>query len=200
MEATSSDAARIANWIERNIGGRIIRFERQPRWRPMYFVDIERNGETLALCARCARADMPMLFPLHHEMLLQRTLDEHGIPVPKVLGWCDEPECYVMERVPGVAHLEGVDSGARDGVMREYGRLLAKVHALPTESFKRAGVVHADRPEDAHLVAQRRFRRPSSWWNCPASQATTVSRAGGAIGWRCSQPRANSRKASGRFR
>ena len=76
-----------------------------------------------------------MLFPLHHEMLLQRTLDEHGIPVPKVLGWCDEPECCVMERVPGVAHLEGLDSGARDGVMREYVRLLAKVHALPTEPF-----------------------------------------------------------------
>lgn len=36
-------------------------------------------------------ADIPMQFPLHHEMSLQKTLAEQGIPVPTVYGWIDEP-------------------------------------------------------------------------------------------------------------
>lgn len=152
-------AARIATWVERTCGGRIVRIERQARWRPIYFIDVEREGETLSLVARCARADMPMLFPLHHEMTLQHQLHEHGIPVPRVIGWCEDPECYVMERVPGVGDLEGLDAEARHDVLREYIRMLAQMHALPTAAFKQAGIVHADRPEEAHLVGQRGFEQ-----------------------------------------
>jgi aminoglycoside phosphotransferase (APT) family kinase protein len=152
-------AARISAWVERSCGGRIVRIERQARWRPIYFIDVEREGETLSLVARCARADMPMLFPLHHEMTIQHQLHEHGIPVPRVIGWCEDPECYVMERVSGVGDLAGLDAAARGNVLREYIRMLAKMHGLPTAAFKQGGVVHADRPEEAHLVGQRGFEK-----------------------------------------
>lgn len=152
-----AQVAALVAWVERNVGGRVTHVERQPRWRPVHFLDVERDGEVLRLCARQARADMPMAFPLQHEMIFQQLAHEHGIAVPKVHGWCDEPECYVMDRVEGVADLAGLDEGQRRSVMHAYMEQLARLHTLPTGPFKRAGIVHAQHPDNAATVGQRRF-------------------------------------------
>lgn len=152
-------AVRIIAWVECNFGGQVVQIERQARWRPIYFIDVEREGERFSLVARCARTDMPMLFSLHHEMTIQHQLCEHGIPGPRVIGWCDDPECYVMERVAGIGDFAGLDAQARENVLHEYIRVLARMHALPTEAFKQAGVFHAERAEEAHLAGQRGFEK-----------------------------------------
>src|SRR5439155_2132826 len=39
----------IAAWLSVNVGGTIVRHERQARWRPVWFVDVKRDGELLEL-------------------------------------------------------------------------------------------------------------------------------------------------------
>ena len=81
------------------------RVERQPRWRPAWFVDATGPSETFSLYVRGERLDARIGFDLHHEMRLQDLLGSQGIPVPRVHGWIDEPTAYVMDRVDGVEHL-----------------------------------------------------------------------------------------------
>ena len=88
--AAGNDAL-VVSWLESLLDGRVVSWERQPRWRPMWFVDVERGGRMERVVVRGERSDTPLVFPLEHEMLFQRLLDEHGIPVPHVHGWCDEP-------------------------------------------------------------------------------------------------------------
>ena len=149
--------AKVRAWLEQNIGGEIGEFRRQPRWRPMYFVDVVRDGEVLPLLIRGDRPDVPLIFPLEHEMLTQRLIQECGVAAPKIYGWCDDPRCIIMERVPGVPHFDGVSDPDRKAVMHDYMRLLADLHRLPVEPFKAAGVHHAATPDEAHLIGQRRF-------------------------------------------
>lgn len=155
LEPGSED--RIVAWIESNIGGKAGTMHRQARWRPIYFVDVERDGETLELCVRGDRTDVPQVFPLEHEMLIQKLMHEHGIRVPKVYGWCDDPRCFVMERVAGIPGFEGATEEQRQTVMRDYMKLLADLHKVPVQPFKDAGVFHAKDPADANMVGERHF-------------------------------------------
>ncbi len=36
------DDARVVSWLESLLGGKVVSWARQPRWRPMWFVDVER--------------------------------------------------------------------------------------------------------------------------------------------------------------
>ncbi len=92
---------RIVAWVEDRLDGTVERIERQPRWRPVWFVDVRRDGELLELLVRGERTDMPLIFPLQHEMVLQEQLHGFGIPTPQVHGWIDDPAAYVMDRVGG---------------------------------------------------------------------------------------------------
>jgi aminoglycoside phosphotransferase (APT) family kinase protein len=142
-------------WIEQQLGGKVVSSARQARWRPMYFVDLERDGETMPLLVRGDRIDTVMMFPLEHEMLLQKLMFEHGIAVPRVYGWIDEPRCYVMDRIVGTFGFENETAEERASVMREYMKLLADCHKLPVQVFKDAGIAHADDPSQAHLFGAR---------------------------------------------
>lgn len=150
---------KITQWIESHVGGKVVIVQRQARWRPMYAVDVTKGGQTLPLLVRGERVDSPLIFPLKHEMLAQKLMYEQGIPVPKVYGWCDDPACFVMERVPGVPHFEGLDEETRRTLMRDYIQVLAQLHKLPVEPFKRAGVIHAKSVAESHLLGAQRFEQ-----------------------------------------
>jgi aminoglycoside phosphotransferase (APT) family kinase protein len=126
-------------WLESNIGT-VVRLERQARWRPVWFVDVERDGEVLELCVRGDRTDFPGIYPLEHEMLVQRLLHERGIPVPAVHGWIDEPRAFVIDRVGGQPDFAGCTEDQRDRVMDDYLAVLARIHALDPQPFEAAGV------------------------------------------------------------
>src|ERR1700740_2514788 len=83
--------ARVWSWGGSVRAAKVVSWARQPRWRPMWFIDVDRAGTTERVVVRGERSDTPLVFPLEHEMLFQRLLDEHGIPVPHVYGWCDKP-------------------------------------------------------------------------------------------------------------
>ena len=114
----------VRSWLEANVGP-VVHLERQPRWRPVWFADCEVDGAGVELCVRGDRTDFPGIYPLEHEMLVQRLLHERGIPVPAVWGWLDEPRAFVTDRVGGQADFTGCDDQQRDAVMDHYLEVLA---------------------------------------------------------------------------
>ncbi len=90
-DSTKDSTEKVIRWLETNIGGELTRIEAQARWRPVWFAEIERDGETLSLCVRGDRIDARHGFPLEHEMKLQQALHNAEIPVARVWGWCDDP-------------------------------------------------------------------------------------------------------------
>lgn len=152
-----SPAEKITAWLEAKLGGRVLRISRQSRWRPVWFADLERNGETLALCVRGERTDMPMIFPLDHEMRFQALLQQHGIPVAKVHGWIDDPRAYVMDRVPGSEDFSKSTEEERQAVVDDYLQMLARIHQLPLEPFVAAGIRRAPEPGQSGRIGIQRY-------------------------------------------
>ncbi len=158
-QLTEASTAKIVARLEQNVGGRVVQIARQPRWRPVWFADLLRDGETLELCVRGDRTDMPLVFPLEHEMVLQRTMHEHGIPTPKVYGLIESPLAYVMDRVGGRNDFTASTDDERRRAVDEYLEILARLHALPIEPFVAAGVMRAASPAESGTLGIRQYER-----------------------------------------
>jgi aminoglycoside phosphotransferase (APT) family kinase protein len=140
-------------WVERTIGGRVVHLERQPRWRPAWYLDLERpDGTQLPIYVRGDRGiQSGGAYSLEHEYRILQVLEQQGIPVPHVHGFCDEPRAIVMERAPGRSDLSTLDDEAgRQSVQDDYMRILARVHALHLEPFLAIGL---EQPPDAERFA-----------------------------------------------
>lgn len=153
------DEQRITEWVHDAIGGTVVAVRRQPRWRPVWLVDVHSGGETLELMVRGDRTDAAPLFPLEHEMRFQQLLEEGGIPVPHVYGWSDEPRAFVTDRVPGENNFDGTNDAERDAVMDDYMRILARIHALDVEQFARGAITRAATPALAGQVGMGVYER-----------------------------------------
>ena len=157
------DDAKIIVWLEGLLGGKVVSWSRQPRWRPMWFVDIERNGVVERVVERVVvrgeRSDSVQQFPLDHEMRFQQVLEAQGIAVPHVYGWCDEPRAYAMAAVPGRPDFKGIPPAERAVIVDEYLQELARLHTLPLQPFIDAGITRGDSPADAAHVGIRQFVR-----------------------------------------
>jgi aminoglycoside phosphotransferase (APT) family kinase protein len=140
--------AQMIDWVERATGGRVVRCERQPRWRPAWYLDVERNGDVLPLYFRGDRGALDHgVYPLEHECAVLRVLEAHDIAVPHVYGFCDDPRGIVMERVPGRANLLTVDDDTERGaILDDYMTWLARIHRIATEPFEAAGLPPANGP------------------------------------------------------
>jgi aminoglycoside phosphotransferase (APT) family kinase protein len=156
-EASESEE-RVRAWLETKLG-RVTQLARQGRWRPVWFADVERGGERLELCVRGDRVDMPLVFPLEHEMRLQALLHERGIPVAKVYGLIERPLAYVMDRVPGRNDFVGVSEAERRAVVDDYLRVLARIHALDPRPFAEAGILRAASPAQSGTFGMSRYER-----------------------------------------
>lgn len=145
-------------------GGDVVRVERQLRWRPTWFVDVERDGEVLPLVLRGDRTDSEA-FPLRHEFTFHTLLEERGFPVPHLYGYVETPgfiDAILMERVPGVPHFAGVSDAERGQVVDEYLQQLARLHQVDPAPFIEAGIIHPAPEEDSgmagHANMERRYR------------------------------------------
>ena len=166
--AQEERTAKVVRWLERNLGGKVVEIDPQARWRPVWFVTVDRGaGAPLQLCVRGDRIDARHGFPLEHEMRLQEQLGRAGIPVARVWGWCDDPRAYVMDRVAGVEHFRETPDHERDAVMRHYMEILADIHRLDLRPFVDAGILRAESPaasgrlgmkiyEDAYRAVKQR--------------------------------------------
>jgi len=145
-------------------GGRTLLVERQARWRPTWFVDVERDGETLSLVLRGDRFDTEA-FPLRHEYTFHRLMEEREFPVPHLYGYIDNVaglDCVLMERVPGQPHFNGTSDADRDVIVDEYVQQLARLHQTDPTAFIEAGITHPGPGEDAAMIGhgnmEQRYR------------------------------------------
>jgi aminoglycoside phosphotransferase (APT) family kinase protein len=159
MEHVDGPEAAITTWVERELGGRVVHVERQARWRPVWWVSLEQDDGVLELCARGDRIDSPSAFSLEHEMIFQSTLQDNGIPVARVHGWCDQPKAIVMDRVPGRDNFEGVSDDERRQAMEDYIDILVRMHQLDVGLFSDAGVVRAAKPQDSDRIGLQHFEQ-----------------------------------------
>jgi hypothetical protein len=97
------------------------------------------------------------VFPLDHEMRFQALVSDQGLPVPRVYGWIDAIDAFVMDTVPGRPDFSGVSDEARDTVVDEYVQVLARLHQLDIEPFVEAGIERAASPDESGVVGMTRF-------------------------------------------
>lgn len=156
--STDGESAELVAWLQGELGGRVVRIERQARWRPAWWVDLERDGELLEFCVRGERRDSASAFSFDHERIFHTLLFERDIRVPRVYAARDaNPRAYVMDRVPGRDNFAGVPDELRRAAMEDYVDILFQMHQLDVTPFVEAGIVHAARPQESHLVGLRHF-------------------------------------------
>ena len=140
-EAAAHDEAKIRAWLAANIGGTITAFDRLARWRPSWRVTVARGGETLDLHVRGDRPSGLGTWPLRREYEVLSLFQSSGIPVPRVHGWCPDPEAIVMAHIDDTPFLGDLE---RDPVVQamveDYAGHLARIHALDTAPFAAAGL------------------------------------------------------------
>jgi hypothetical protein len=138
-------------YVERTLGGRIIRYERLARWRPAFDIDVERNGTVLAVHFRGERNPGQAVYGLRPEYEILRVLEQQGLPVPQIFGFCEEPAGILMSRVPGRPNLATVDDPReREQIFDEFIGNLIRLHALDPELFRAVGI---DVPEGDYSLA-----------------------------------------------
>jgi len=153
-----ADFVRFIDWVERTLGARVVRAERQGErrsgGRPAWFLDVARGAATLACYARMDRgAEQPISreFTLEREYRVLRALGEAGARVPRVYGYCTDPAGMLMERVAGEFDYTKLAPGPeRDALDDDFLRELVRIHQLDSARFVAAGI---EAPADAAACA-----------------------------------------------
>jgi aminoglycoside phosphotransferase (APT) family kinase protein len=142
--STPADAIKdqkVISWIEKNIGGKVERCERQSRWRGGWWVDLRLDGKVKELYVREERKEDYPPWPLEHEAGVLQVLEKHGVLVPHVYGICDDPHATVMDKLPGHADFRKLkDEAERVAVLEHFAEIAAKMHAIPPEELVKIGV------------------------------------------------------------
>lgn len=149
--------------VEKLVGGRIVHAEKQARWRPAFFLDVDCGGETRHVYLRGDRGDMQHgVYGLDHEYRVLQALEADAIPVPHVYGFLDDPLAIVMARAPGRVNLAtATDEAERTKVLDHWIDILATLHRLPLDRFEAIGIERPQRPEQLGLGDFPRWEK--SW-------------------------------------
>jgi hypothetical protein len=141
----------LAAWIENRIG-RVVRMERQARWRPCWVIDAERDGRIVPLFVKGSR-EVHAITPVKLEGAALDVFYRHGVPAPRQYGHCEAIDAIVMERLPGESRLEKIeDPAVRDKIVDEYVQAMVKYHALDAQLFVDAGFTTLEDPADLRLA------------------------------------------------
>lgn len=151
-----AEFSKFTDWIERTLGGRVVRAERQGErrsgGRPAWFVDVARGNEILACYARMDRGPEQLIsrtFTLEREYRVLRALAEAGARVPRVHGFCPDPAGMLMERVAGEFDYTKLAPGpVRDALDDDFLGELVRIHSLDPGRFVAAGIEAPATPAD----------------------------------------------------
>jgi aminoglycoside phosphotransferase (APT) family kinase protein len=149
--------------VERLVGGQIVHAEKQARWRPAFFLDVDCAGERKAIYLRGDRGEMQHgVYGLDHEYRVLCALEAEGIPVPHIYGFLADPLAIVMARAPGRVNLATAkDDAERTAVLDHWIDVLATLHRLPLARFEALGIERPQRPEQLGLGDFPRWEK--SW-------------------------------------
>jgi aminoglycoside phosphotransferase (APT) family kinase protein len=154
MVITSPEEQRLAAFIEECVGGKVVSLDRQPRWRKCWYATVEREGKALPLYIRGDKQLDAEPYPglkREHDILVR--LARGGLPVPRVYGYCQDPEGIVMDRMAGerdMALLAGDEDRRR--VALHYVEIMARMHALDIDPFVEMGIRLPPTPADTYLA------------------------------------------------
>lgn len=150
--ALGDEEALIARWLDENLGARVVRIDRQGRWRPAWFVEAERDGAPLKLYIRGERTENFLPYDLRREHAIHELLEAGGVRVPHVHGFIEELPGTVMEQVEGRSNLGTCpDEASRQSVLRQLAEQMALMHSLDTAPFRQAGLRYPETPRDVSL-------------------------------------------------
>ena len=142
----------IARWLDDQLGARIVRIDRQGRWRPAWFVEAERDGKPLTLYIRGERTENFLPYDLRREHAVHELLEAGGVRVPHVYGYIDALPGTVMACVAGRPNLGTCDDDAeRAAILKQLAEQMVLMHGLDTTPFKDAGLRLPEKPRDVTL-------------------------------------------------
>ncbi len=149
--------------VERLVGGRLVRAEKQPRWRPAFFLDVDCGGEIRPVYLRGDRGELQHgVYGLDHEYRVMAALEAEGVPVPHIYGFLEDPLAIVMARAPGRVNLATAkDEAERVAVLDHWIEVLAAMHRLPLARFEALGI---ERPRSAEQLGLGDFARWEKSW------------------------------------
>lgn len=149
---------RLFVWVESVMGGKIVRKERQARWRAAWYFDVDVDGQSIPLYWRGFRGTTdgkPSVYdryPIEQEARLLQILEAYDIPVPHVHGFCADPKGILMERSPGQPEFHHIaDEAERESVARSFMESLARTHRIPPEAFESSGMFRPTSSEEQAL-------------------------------------------------
>jgi hypothetical protein len=163
--ATEQELEKIRVWVATHLDGRVTRIERQRRWRPVWKVAFDRDGQQHEVLFKSIRAWEAHPYPLEYELTMLEVLAENGIPVPPLFGLCESPKAIVMGWMPGgrdpglvVEALENPSGMSDDrwAASLEYMEILARMHSIDPQKFVARGV---ELPVGADDIALNSFKR-----------------------------------------
>jgi aminoglycoside phosphotransferase (APT) family kinase protein len=133
---------KVRAWLERELGGTIVAFERQDRWRAAWFADLTQGGAVRRYYVRGERGgNFRELITLAQEADVNRVLRRHGVPVPAIHGMIDDPHAIVMDRLPGRVNLAtAVDDAERDAVLDQYIEAMRRMHLIDVDELGAIGL------------------------------------------------------------
>jgi aminoglycoside phosphotransferase (APT) family kinase protein len=164
------DWERVFPWIESQLGGKVVRRQRQGRdsgGRPAWFVDVDVAGRRVRTYVRGTRDEAfeySRVYTTERESRVVRALHAAGVPVPAVLGFCPDPPAILMEFVEGRDDFHRIgDPAQRDAIARHFIELLVHTHSLGAQPFVEAGLPRPATPEafalDDLAVWERSYQR-----------------------------------------
>ncbi|MDB6061581.1 MAG: hypothetical protein JWM78_1684 [Verrucomicrobiaceae bacterium] len=149
----SNAEAGIRRWLTANIGADIAAFDVMPGWRPAWNVTVNTASGPLHLHVRGNRLAGQEITPLHQEYRVFKLFEAEGIPVPKIYGWCDEPEAIVMQRVDNIPYHGGADQDPKlHALVAEYMGIMARVHKIDLTHARAAGLPIPATPADTEFA------------------------------------------------
>jgi aminoglycoside phosphotransferase (APT) family kinase protein len=148
----------VVPWIEDVVGGRVTSIEQQGRWRPHFFVDVEKvDGSIVPLLVRfprdpelIANSNFLSHFDIAREARVLSALQGRGLVLPKFYGFNEQSQAILMERVEGTNDLTDLDAETRHSVLSEYFENLARLHSLAIDD---GGLGEEDLPSNAEQLA-----------------------------------------------
>jgi aminoglycoside phosphotransferase (APT) family kinase protein len=141
--ARETGAVQVVEWVERNLGGTVVRLQRLPRWRPSWDIDVAGDSGTVKIYARGERGpDFPSPFSLDHEVAVHDMFEANDVPVPHVYGLVDNGpvRTLIMDRVPGQQGLAlAANDAERRALLKHCMELMVRVHHIGLEEVARRG-------------------------------------------------------------
>lgn len=169
----------IKDWIETNLDGQITRIDRQGRWRPAWYVDLNKGATVRKLYVRGERAESFLPYSVHREFQIHQLLEQAGVRTPHVYGFIDALPGTVMDLMPGRSNLGGATSAAdREAVRDQLIDQMALMHSLDVAPFCAAGL---RAPKTPHAITLSHF--DDIWGNYEVKRRRVDPAIEFAAGW-----------------